>query len=148
MRKIKFKKGLNDINVKNKGIALKTIKEVKSMTMKKMKMKMHETKKPIICYECEKPGHIKSNVRNLKNKEKKFNKFKKRAYVSAIWGNNSSDEDEAEEEQSANLCLVAQEESDNEEICLRASNPNKWYIDSGCSRHMTGRPIQICFNQT
>ncbi|KAI9126853.1 hypothetical protein K1719_002449 [Acacia pycnantha] len=48
------------------------------------------------------------------------------------------DEDEAEEEQSANLRLVAQEESDNEEICLRASNPNKWYIDSGCSRHMTG----------
>ncbi|KAI9084598.1 hypothetical protein K1719_033380 [Acacia pycnantha] len=33
--------------------------------------------------------------------------------------------------------LVAQEESDNEEICLRASNPNKWYIDKGCSRHMT-----------
>ncbi|KAI9110191.1 hypothetical protein K1719_018633 [Acacia pycnantha] len=24
------------------------------------------------------------------------------------------------------------------QICLRASNPNKWYIDSGCSRHMTG----------
>ena len=24
------------------------------------------------------------------------------------------------------------------QVCLRASKINKWYIDSGCSRHMTG----------
>ena len=24
------------------------------------------------------------------------------------------------------------------QICLRASKSSKWYIDSGCSRHMTG----------
>ena len=24
------------------------------------------------------------------------------------------------------------------QVCLRASNKGKWYIDSGCSRHITG----------
>ena len=24
------------------------------------------------------------------------------------------------------------------QICFRASNKEKWYIDSGCSRHLTG----------
>ncbi|KAI9105209.1 hypothetical protein K1719_022738 [Acacia pycnantha] len=73
-----------------------------------------EAKNPIICYECEKPGHIKSECPQLKNNDKgkkKFNKFKKKAYVSAIWGDSSSDEDEAdEEEEKANICLVAEVE--------------------------------------
>ena len=79
----------------------------------------YESKKPIICYECKKPGHIKSECPQLKNQEKekkRYNKFKKKAYVSSIWGNSSSDEDEDEEEEKANICLVAQEQQDDSEV--------------------------------
>ncbi|KAI9125565.1 hypothetical protein K1719_002983 [Acacia pycnantha] len=74
----------------------------------------------------------------VKNKEKKFNKFKKRAYVSAIWGNGSSMKMRRKRNKVPIYALWLKRNRDNEEICLRASNPNKWYIDSGCSRHMTG----------
>ena len=29
------------------------------------------------------------------------------------------------------------EDKQDDEVCLKASKKNKWYLDSGCSRHMT-----------
>ena len=51
-----------------------------------------------------------------KEKEKKrFNNFKKKAYVSAIWGDNSSDE-ESEDEEVANIFLIAKEERESNKV--------------------------------
>ena len=75
--------------------------------------------KEIICYECGKPGHIKSECPETlqKNKEKRKSKSfnRKKAFVSAIWGDSSSDE-ESDDEEVANICLVAQEEIEEEEV--------------------------------
>ena len=41
----------------------------------------------------------------------------------------------------ANLGLTThsdKEEEHDDEVCLKASKKNKWYLDNGCSRHMTG----------
>ena len=145
---MKFKKGLDEISNKNKGVAFKAVKEAQEededdedeelgMIVRRFKkfyrkdqgfQKFHkegssnkrESKEPIICYECEKPGHIISECPQFKekNKEKERQKFshtKKKAYVSAIWGDSSSNE-ESEDEEIANICLVAQEESESEEV--------------------------------
>ena len=38
------------------------------------------------------------------------------------------------DEDQANLCLMTKSQKDNEEESIR----KKWYIDNGCSKHMTG----------
>ena len=53
--------------------------------------------------------------KNKEKERKKFSHTKKKAYVLAIWGDSSSDE-ESEDEEIANICLVAQEESESEEV--------------------------------
>ena len=87
--KLKFRKELEEVSGKNKGVALKVMKEVKEsnaeeeededeelgMMVQRFKKfnkkdqgfrKFHkgsssfESKKPIVCYKCEKPSHIKS----------------------------------------------------------------------------------------
>ncbi|XP_028770066.1 uncharacterized protein LOC114727528 [Neltuma alba] len=103
-----------------------------------------ETKDPIICFECKKPGHIKADypqLSKLKDKDKRKEKFKKKkAFVTSIWEDSSSKEDDNDNEETANICLVAQDDKDSktDEVCLKASRTNKWYIDSSCSEHMTG----------
>ena len=145
--KLKFKKGLDEVHAKNKGVALKSTKESResdseededeaiAMMVRRFKKfykkdqgfkkfqkgsSSYESKKPVICYECEKPGHIKAECPQLNNKDKekkKFSKYKKKAYVSSIWGNDSSDEDEDDdEEEKANICLVAQEQQESDEV--------------------------------
>ncbi|VFQ79600.1 unnamed protein product [Cuscuta campestris] len=63
-------------------------------------------------YGCGEVGHIKPKCPNAKNKKKMFKKH--RAYIS--WGGDSGDESsEGEENESANLCLMAHEEPPEEE---------------------------------
>ena len=75
-------------------------------------------KSPIICYECKKPGHIKAECPSL-NKEKEKRRFfpKKKRGLMATWEDldlsTTDDEEEAEEE--ANLCLMANTVSEEEE---------------------------------
>ena len=55
----------------------------------------------------------------------------------ATWDNTSESEMEEEQDEVANLCFMALE--DDIEVCLKSTRiKNKWYLDSGCSRHMTG----------
>ncbi|XP_058219533.1 uncharacterized protein LOC131330063 [Rhododendron vialii] len=67
-------------------------------------------KDPIICYECKKPGHIKSECPYAK----KYSKKDKKRAMMAAWDNSddsSSDEDD-EQQEVANLCFMAIEENE------------------------------------
>ncbi|KAH9781613.1 hypothetical protein KPL71_008538 [Citrus sinensis] len=89
-----------------------------------------EKKEVITCYECKKPGHIRSECLLI-------NKLKKKAMV-ATW--DDSHEDSSDEEGSqevSNLALMAIGGDNNLNEGLKKKK-NKWYLDSGCSRHMTG----------
>ncbi|GMI76746.1 hypothetical protein HRI_001343900 [Hibiscus trionum] len=89
----------------------------------------------ITCYECNKPGHIRSECPQLKKKS--FGRKNKLKAQIATW---SDDESSVEEEEVANLCLMAIDDESKGEHCFKAkaSSKNSWYLDSGCSRHMTG----------
>ena len=63
----------------------------------------------------------------------------------AAWSDSETNDSESDEEHTINTCLMANEEQDdeqsgyesNDEVCLK-SRQNLWYLDSGCSRHMSG----------
>ena len=63
------------------------------------------------CYECKKPGHIKSECPKLKYKNKGA-KDKKKAFK-ATWDNSSESEMEEDQDEVANFCFMALED-DNE----------------------------------
>src|SRR5438045_9090147 len=73
------------------------------------------------CYRCKKPVHIKPNCPLNKNNDKKA-RFKKA--LEACWEDDTSSEDEA------NMCFTVKEVPTFKE---------KWIMDSGCSKHMTGK---------
>ncbi|KAK9168677.1 hypothetical protein Syun_000817 [Stephania yunnanensis] len=84
-----------------------------------------------ICLGC-KPGHIKADCKS----KKVFEKKKGKKSFKATWDDSSSSSSESESEsEKAILCLMAQGED------ARKSTP--WYLDSGCSRHMTGDAHQF-----
>ncbi|KAH9763962.1 Integrase catalytic domain-containing protein [Citrus sinensis] len=91
-----------------------------------------EKKEPITCYECKKPGHIRPKCPLL-------NKFKKKAMV-ATWDDSdeeTSDDDEQQEMTNLALMAIGEESCDKLDEGSKKKK-NKWYLDSGCSRHMTG----------
>ena len=61
-----------------------------------------------VCFECKKPGHFKAECPSLQRAK---GKDKRKAFVSSIWVN-SSDEETSDEEEVANLCLVAREDGE------------------------------------
>ncbi|VFQ69027.1 unnamed protein product [Cuscuta campestris] len=72
------------------------------------------------CYGCGEVGHIKPKCPNAKNEKEKKPFKKHRAYIS--WGADSGDESsEGEENESANLCLMAHEEPP-EEVCTTSKD--------------------------
>ncbi|KAH9697997.1 hypothetical protein KPL71_023833 [Citrus sinensis] len=91
-----------------------------------------EKKEPITCYECKKPGHIRPECPLL-------NKLKKKAMV-ATWDDSDEEtSDDDEQQEMTNLALMAIEEESCDELDEGSKKKkNKWYLDNGCSRHMTG----------
>ncbi|KAH9744417.1 Integrase catalytic domain-containing protein [Citrus sinensis] len=88
-----------------------------------------EKKEVITCYECKKPDHIRSECPLI-------NKLKKKAMV-ATW--DDSEEDSSDEkglQEVSNLALMAIRDDNDLNEGLKKKR-NKWYLDSGCSRHMT-----------
>ena len=81
----------------------------------------------VICYECRKPGHIKTDCPKLKAtpskekvEEKPMVKKGKKKFQRAFWADSASDSSETEkEEEVTNLCLMADnvDQSDQEEVC-------------------------------
>ncbi|KAH9751651.1 Integrase catalytic domain-containing protein [Citrus sinensis] len=89
-----------------------------------------EKKEAITCYECKKPGHIRSECPLI-------NKLKKKAMV-ATWDDSEEESNDEEGSQKvSNLALMAIGGDDDLNEGLKKKK-NKWYLDSGCSRHMTG----------
>ncbi|XP_044500213.1 uncharacterized protein LOC123221421 [Mangifera indica] len=74
-----------------------------------------------------------------KKKEKKDKRFKKKV-LAATWSGSVDFTDESEpKEERTNICFITK--SDLEEVvCIKAKKKSstKWYLDSRCSRHMTG----------
>ncbi|VFQ86105.1 unnamed protein product [Cuscuta campestris] len=89
-----------------------------------------------VCYGCGEAGHIKNKCPKSGRNAQHFKR--QRAYIS--WGGDSGDDStDQDEDETANLCLMAHEDQtdDVQEVCLKASSV-LWYLDRGCSKHMTG----------
>ncbi|WP_375619028.1 hypothetical protein, partial [Bartonella sp. AC134YNZD] len=69
-------------------------------------------KEEVICYECNKPGHIKPDCPRLKKPQYFKKKDGKKAMVAATWSDDESSESECEEV--ANLCFMAIDSNSNE----------------------------------
>ncbi|KAH9762966.1 hypothetical protein KPL70_001008 [Citrus sinensis] len=89
-----------------------------------------EKKEAITCYECKKPGHIRSECPLI-------NKLKKKAMVATCDDSEEESSDEEGSQEVSNLALMAIGGDDDLNEGLKKKK-NKWYLDSGCSRHMTG----------
>ncbi|GAV57113.1 zf-CCHC domain-containing protein/UBN2 domain-containing protein, partial [Cephalotus follicularis] len=81
------------------------IKEVKDLSTLPDKEKIE-----VICYECNKPGHIRLDCPKLKK-----NKDKKKATIATWSDSDDSSSDEDENEEIANIAFVAME--DDNEVC-------------------------------
>ncbi|WRX08487.1 zinc finger protein [Theobroma cacao] len=97
---------------KNQGVSWKNKNKIDS-----------NKKKELICYECKKPGHFKSECSLLKDETPKKNKKSKKAMVAAAWldsDTSSFETDDEKSEERANICLMAQE--DETELGCRIYN--------------------------
>ncbi|CAJ2653255.1 unnamed protein product, partial [Trifolium pratense] len=102
------------------------------------------------CFNCKKPGHFIADCPEMsaKDKSKRYSskkqqfKSKLRKSLMATFEELSSEE-EVEEEEEANLALMASTDSDADSDDESESESDsevtdEVYLDSGCSRHMTG----------
>ncbi|WRX21645.1 zinc finger protein [Theobroma cacao] len=133
---------------RNRRLAKKGFKKDQGTSWKIRNKNDSNKKEELICYECKKPGHFKSECPLLKDETPKKNKKSKKAMVASTWSDSDTSSSEAEDEKSeerANLCLMAQDDEIEVELhlketCSRAQLKKKqpWYMDSGCLRHMIG----------
>ncbi|XP_015571041.2 uncharacterized protein LOC107260814 [Ricinus communis] len=95
-------------------------KKLRNILMKKKKLgkpfkKLDDAKKEsIICFSCNKQGHIKADCPKLK----KYPKEQKKNELKATWDDSSKSKDDnnSSENEVANLCLIAMEEPTNDEV--------------------------------
>ncbi|KAI4387368.1 hypothetical protein MLD38_005206 [Melastoma candidum] len=103
-----------------------------------------EDKKGPVCYECKKLGHRRNECPLLADRSKS-SRNRRRALLA--WSDEEDNESESEEEQKANLCYMTRSKSESdsdEEVHLKTkARKDEWYLDSGCSRHMTGDPSKF-----
>ncbi|GAV67217.1 LOW QUALITY PROTEIN: zf-CCHC domain-containing protein/UBN2 domain-containing protein, partial [Cephalotus follicularis] len=69
--------------------------------------KNEKEKKEVICYECDKPGHIRPNCPKLK---KKKDKAKKKAMIATWSDSDDSSSDDEENKEIANIAFMAMED--------------------------------------
>ncbi|XP_061361118.1 uncharacterized protein LOC133305029 [Gastrolobium bilobum] len=103
------------------------------------------------CFKCGKSDHKIRDCPFLENESKKEQKEHareeqkyqrrdfKRAMVAA-WSDSESEEEKSDEDAQANLCLMVHSDSEtaDEPQEEKVRGNNLWYLDSGCSKHMTG----------
>ncbi|XP_073225686.1 uncharacterized protein [Cicer arietinum] len=104
----------------------------KGFPNKKENPKIEVDKSQITCFGYNKLGHYKAECPLCKRPQKRF-PFKKKSMM-ATW--DESDESDVEEDEEANICLMAKAEEN--EVGFKGVKKKPWLLDSGCSRHMTG----------
>ncbi|WRX14525.1 GAG-pre-integrase domain - like 6 [Theobroma cacao] len=194
----KFKKFIGQ---RNQRLAYKGYKRNQSSSWRTKNKNESNKKEELICFECKKPRHFRSECPLLKEETPKKNKKSKKAIVAMTWldsDTSSSDDKKEKAEERVNLCLMARDdesevsltpydissdelqegheclydefeklaskyktlkkktasleidlekiiydfkfvEQTQKDTCTRAQPKEKepWYMDSGCSRHMT-----------
>ncbi|GLT88135.1 hypothetical protein SLE2022_061740 [Rubroshorea leprosula] len=99
-------------------------REVRRFMKKNIKSKLarrdegESTKKSVKCYECNKMGHYRNECPKLKKGEKKDKKSMKKKAFATTWSDDETSSTESEsslEKGVANLCFMAQEDSNNDE---------------------------------
>ena len=84
----------------------------------------------MICYECNKSGHIKSECTKLKKyfkKDRKYNK-KKKQVLKVTWDDSSESSDDETNEEVANLCFMALERPSSDEVTLDFKSMMRYYL--------------------
>ncbi|WCJ31741.1 hypothetical protein M5689_013202 [Euphorbia peplus] len=81
--------------------------------------------KPIVCYGCQQPGHIKPNCPELKKDKKKFKKA-----MLAAWSDSETSSDPEEKEEQAQICFMAIDEPTSEDVTGETSAPPEATYDS------------------
>ena len=99
------------------------LRKVRNLIMKKKReFKKQDSSKnnQMICYECNKSDHIKSECLKLKKSFKKDRKYKKekRQALKATLDDSSESSDDDTDEKIANLCFMALEEPSSDEVTL------------------------------
>ena len=74
--------------------------------------KEKDKEQPLICYECKKLGHFKSECPQLKKDPRKY---KKKAMIATWSGSDESSFEEKDSNEQANFCLMAHENEINTE---------------------------------
>ncbi|GAV62592.1 UBN2 domain-containing protein, partial [Cephalotus follicularis] len=92
-------------------------KQLKKFQSKGDSSKSDKDEKEVICYEWNKPGHIRPYCPKLKNK-----KDKKKAMIATWSDNHDSSSDEDENEEIANIAFMAME--DENEVCSSSPSYN------------------------
>ncbi|RVW45267.1 hypothetical protein CK203_110174 [Vitis vinifera] len=94
-----------------------------------------EEKRELTCFKCKKSGHIKYDCPLYKSEAKR--RMKKA--MMATWSESEESSEEENEKEVANMCFMAIDDLDE------GSMKDKWFLDSGCSRHMTGDESKFAF---
>ncbi|RVW62243.1 hypothetical protein CK203_064480 [Vitis vinifera] len=91
-----------------------------------------EEKRDLVCFKHKKPGHIKYDCPLYKSEAKR--RMKK--VMMANWSESEESSEEENEKEVANMCFMAIDELDEKD---------KWFLDSGCLRHMTRDESKFVF---
>ncbi|RVW89359.1 hypothetical protein CK203_045436 [Vitis vinifera] len=94
-----------------------------------------EEKRDLVCFKCKKSEHIKYDFPLYKSEVKR--RMKKT--MMTTWSESEESSEEEKEKEVANMCFMAIDEFDE------GSKKDKWLLDSGCSRHMTGDESKFAF---